>query len=319
MRKKILNKANSYRFAYGLDSLLKRILGYLQDNSNEKDLEIQLNTKGKEIDIEQRQIIIENENKELKRIEYVYLFLNVYKKQQIGILIEQDLEKFVSKKDHKLISIVLKSQEVKLGDIQAIKFQYWRRAFSIFHAEVIYQNEEFYINDIGSTTGIFITVETNNNCKLEWLLNQVAINLKFNKRIEMVLIQMTNTPEKHVINLTPQKSVTTVGRQQTANLTFSEDHHLSNIHAKICLIDGRVYLEDMGSKFISWLRLSREGQPSQLYPLSNQTVLKIGTTSTYLCKRNTQLVVEIVINYNFYIIYQCLLNLIYIERQFKIS
>lgn len=38
-----------------------------------------------------------------------------------------------------------------------------------------------------------------------------------------------------------------MGRKPTAEINFPEDHHLSNIHSKLCLIDGRVYLEDMGS------------------------------------------------------------------------
>lgn len=38
-----------------------------------------------------------------------------------------------------------------------------------------------------------------------------------------------------------------IGRKSTADFAFTEDHHLSNIHAKIVLIDGFIYLEDMGS------------------------------------------------------------------------
>ncbi|CAD8183235.1 unnamed protein product [Paramecium pentaurelia] len=91
MRKKILNKANSYRFSYGLDSLPKRILRYLQDNTKEKDFEIHLNTRGKEIDIEQKQLIIENENKEIKKIEYDYIFLNVPSSEIVSMIENSNL------------------------------------------------------------------------------------------------------------------------------------------------------------------------------------------------------------------------------------
>ncbi|CAK85926.1 unnamed protein product (macronuclear) [Paramecium tetraurelia] len=100
IRMKKLMKANSYRFAYGLDSLPKRILRYLKDNSKEQNLEIQLNTKGKEIDVEQRQLVTENENQEIKRIEYDYLFLNIPSSEIVSMLenstlngIKEDLKK----------------------------------------------------------------------------------------------------------------------------------------------------------------------------------------------------------------------------------
>jgi hypothetical protein len=38
-----------------------------------------------------------------------------------------------------------------------------------------------------------------------------------------------------------------VGRKPTAELNFPDDHHLSNLHAKFCMIDGKVYLEDIAS------------------------------------------------------------------------
>lgn len=43
------------------------------------------------------------------------------------------------------------------------------------------------------------------------------------------------------------KNSINIGRKPTADLNFPDDHHLSNIHAKLCLIDGKVFLEEMGS------------------------------------------------------------------------
>ncbi|CAD8181150.1 unnamed protein product [Paramecium octaurelia] len=100
IRIKKLRKANSYKFTYGLDSLPKRILRYLQDNSKVENLDIQLNTKGKEIHIEQRQLVTENDNKEIKKIEYDYLFLNVPSSEIVHMMenstlneIKEDLKK----------------------------------------------------------------------------------------------------------------------------------------------------------------------------------------------------------------------------------
>lgn len=78
-----------------------------------------------------------------------------------------------------------------------------------------------------------------------------------------------------------------------------DDHHLSNIHARIYFIEDKFILEDLTSTngyfiyFIihrSWLRLSKEGEASNKYPLNDKTVFKIGTTSTYVCKKNSILV-----------------------------
>lgn len=35
----------------------------------------------------------------------------------------------------------------------------------------------------------------------------------------------------------------------------------------------------------SWLRLSKEGEASELHILNDETSFKIGTTSTYICKK----------------------------------
>lgn len=71
------------------------------------------------------------------------------------------------------------------------------------------------------------------------------------------------------------KSIWKIGRKSTVDLFFGEDHHLSNIHSKIFNIEGKVYVEDMGSTngyiynyyilLRSWLRLSSEGKTSELF------------------------------------------------------
>ena len=38
-----------------------------------------------------------------------------------------------------------------------------------------------------------------------------------------------------------------IGRKNTADIPFPDDHHLSNLHAKFYLIDSKVYIEDYSS------------------------------------------------------------------------
>lgn len=56
-----------------------------------------------------------------------------------------------------------------------------------------------------------------------------------------------NTPNKYPIKFSGQKQIFSIGRKPSADLSFGDDHHLSNIHAKIQLIDNEIFLEDMGS------------------------------------------------------------------------
>ncbi|CAK76878.1 unnamed protein product (macronuclear) [Paramecium tetraurelia] len=232
------------------------------------------------------------------------------KKQQTGIQLEQEVENFAPKISNELIIqptegpqtnfYCIKESGGKIGRHSSNQILILEESISRFHAEIVFQDEDFFIKDIGSTTGTFIKVESKLELEIGMVIelgsNQFEIQqlTSNNQTVEvvMLIIEGLNSSEKHIIALNPQKCVTTVGRKQTADLTFSEDHHLSNIHAKICLIEGRVYLEDMGSTNGSWLRLSKEGLFSQLYPLQNQTAFKIGTTSTYLCKRTTQLITD---------------------------
>lgn len=38
-----------------------------------------------------------------------------------------------------------------------------------------------------------------------------------------------------------------MGRKGTADLSFPDDHHLSNLHSKFYLVDQKVYIEDYSS------------------------------------------------------------------------
>jgi pSer/pThr/pTyr-binding forkhead associated (FHA) protein len=80
-------------------------------------------------------------------------------------------------------------------------------------------------------------------------LSSAEVNsIRFNVvQIVLQIIDGPNQPDRFVINLSCEKSVFSIGRKPSADIAFTEDHHLSNVHAKVVLIDGVIYLEDMGS------------------------------------------------------------------------
>lgn len=75
----------------------------------------------------------------------------------------------------------------------------------------------------------------------------------------------------------------TIGRDMQNNFYVQEDSQMSNFHAKIKYYSGTdkpegFYLQDVGSTNRTWLRLSSEGEISQLHPLKINDIIKIGST-----------------------------------------
>lgn len=79
----------------------------------------------------------------------------------------------------------------------------------------------------------------------------------------------------------------TIGRDPNNTFCVQEDSQMSNFHAKI-LYHARgnpcqntasgFHLTDVGSTNRTWLRLSAEGEQSNLHPLKVGDILKIGST-----------------------------------------
>ena len=57
--------------------------------------------------------------------------------------------------------------------------------------------------------------------------------------------------------------------------------HMSNLHGKFIFADNRFFYEDQQSTNGSWMKLSDEGQKSQLFLLEEDTVFKIGNAAMY--------------------------------------
>lgn len=80
-----------------------------------------------------------------------------------------------------------------------------------------------------------------------------------------------------------------IGRDMNNTFYVQEDSQMSNFHAKISYHPGTAsgdgqdkpqgfYLQDVGSTNRTWLRLSSEGEVSNLHPLKINDIIKIGST-----------------------------------------
>lgn len=59
-------------------------------------------------------------------------------------------------------------------------------------------------------------------------------------------------PAHDMIMEIPKQSKVTIGRKPNNLLNFPDDQHLSNIHSTISWIEGKYYIEDMGTTNGTW-------------------------------------------------------------------
>ncbi|KAM3129019.1 hypothetical protein pb186bvf_018863 [Paramecium bursaria] len=192
----------------------------------------------------------------------------------------------------------IKESGAKIGRHSSNQILILEENISRYHAEVVFQDGRFAIRDIGSTTGTYIKILKSLTLEKDMLI-ELGSNLFQIQNIEeikdgeikvhMLIVEGPNQDDiLQPIILSQAKTSLTLGRKSTVDIPFTEDHHLSNQHAKFYLIDNKVTLEDHSSTNGSWLRLSPEGQNSQLYYFDQleQMVIRIGTTNQYICQQN---------------------------------
>ena len=85
----------------------------------------------------------------------------------------------------------------------------------------------------------------------------------------------------------PKKEKITIGRKPHNEVSFEEDHHLSNIHATFFNVNEIWYIEDLGSTNGTWIRISKPGVNSGKWLLEDKSQFKISSNNTYECRRNT--------------------------------
>lgn len=56
------------------------------------------------------------------------------------------------------------------------------------------------------------------------------------------------------------------------------------MHCKITFFNNSFWVEDYGSTNGTWIRLSPPKTPSQEVAVTDGTIIKVGTTITYICR-----------------------------------
>lgn len=182
----------------------------------------------------------------------------------------------------------------KIGRHSSNEIVIFDESVSRYHAQIQYENDYFYLKDIGSTTGTFIKIEE----PITLLKNMIIeigsyqllvkdISLSFNPDASVnedecrIELEIYESPEESSVKTFTLLNNSSIGRKNNNSLCFSEDLHMSNLHCKINMIGNNFYFEDMASTNGSWLRLSFEGSGSEPYLLSNNTIFKIGNSAMY--------------------------------------
>ncbi|CAD8205181.1 unnamed protein product [Paramecium pentaurelia] len=307
LRRKLLNWVN-----HGLKEYCEYIKQLKQQSLNNKrqqdeDFTIQKNNANYQFE----QMLLENQENNNNNNHHDQFT------SQVARIEDQALKQEITtnnKFEHQLILQPIEGQQsnfycvretgAKIGRHSSNQILILEENISRFHAEIIFQDHIFALKDVGSTTGTFIKILKSLTLKTGMLIelgsNQfqvLSIDQKDNGGLEFSLqvIEGPNLEDTIVIQLNKDKPSVTLGRKSTVDISFPEDHHLSNQHAKFYLVDSSVQLEDHGSTNGSWLRLSGEGKMSNLYYLESveETVIRIGTTNQYICQQNKMKINEI--------------------------
>ena len=147
------------------------------------------------------------------------------------------------------------------------------------HWEISHQNGDFFLRDLGSTTGSFLMIRDKVTLK-EGMMFQMGLSefkvFMLSKDMELHIFEGPSRNQTIVVNPTGLK----IGRDPANSFWVAEDTQMSNYHARI-LFDpstGTYILEDVGSTNRTWLRLSNEGERSINHQLSMGDIIKIGST-----------------------------------------
>ena len=122
------------------------------------------------------------------------------------------------------------------------------------HSKIEFQNDKFYLVDIGSTTGTFMKIQAKlvlqENMILElgsnqFLVEEIVAVSEVEGALTLRVIEGMHFNQKFCIRNTA--SIGRKGNNTPSCIPFADDFHLSNNHAKIDYIEGSFIFEDIGS------------------------------------------------------------------------
>lgn len=149
----------------------------------------------------------------------------------------------------------IKNTGGKIGRHSSNQMVILEESVSRYHAEILYKNQEFYIRDIGSTTGTFLKITSNMVLETgmiiemgsnQFLIEEMVCNNNAGE-MHITICEGPDVGQRLVVSLKDQLSNNSIGRKNSTTFAFPNDQHLSNIHAKFFILDNKFYLEDLSS------------------------------------------------------------------------
>eukprot|EP01017_Pseudomicrothorax_dubius_P014424 TRINITY_DN1683_c0_g1_i11.p1 TRINITY_DN1683_c0_g1~~TRINITY_DN1683_c0_g1_i11.p1 ORF type:complete len:466 (+),score=48.88 TRINITY_DN1683_c0_g1_i11:221-1618(+) len=179
----------------------------------------------------------------------------------------------------------------KLGRHSSNEIVVLEESVSRQHAEIRWERDkgQYFLRDQGSTTGTFIKVQSKFELKEGYIVELGSLQfliVALDPSNMTVTLRVVDAPAPHAPTEYKLQTPIRVGRKPDNHLSYPDDLHLSNSHAEIFLHQQTFYLEDRASTNGTWLRLSSEGRKSGPYPLAEGIIFKVGTSSTYIVRRN---------------------------------
>ncbi|EGR29471.1 hypothetical protein IMG5_155130 [Ichthyophthirius multifiliis] len=188
----------------------------------------------------------------------------------------------------------IKEEGAKIGRNNANGIVILNETVSRFHAQISFISINFYIKDLGSITGTFTRIKDRIVLEQGNIIEMGSFQYYIQSIQENILqISILEKPGnlynlQFCYEMIEQGQYFSIGRKISNKICFEEDSHLSNVHAKIFLIQGKFLLEDNCSTNGIWLRLSDEGKESEYFQLQNETQIRIGNDFQYSCQINSQ-------------------------------
>jgi predicted component of type VI protein secretion system len=68
----------------------------------------------------------------------------------------------------------------------------------------------------------------------------------------ILTLTIVEGPAHDLVMEIPKQGKVTIGRKPNNLINFQDDQHLSNIHSSILSIDGKYFIEDMGTTNGTW-------------------------------------------------------------------
>lgn len=187
------------------------------------------------------------------------------------------------------MNFMVDSCGTKIGRHSSNQIVIFDESVSRYHAEIIFNDDLFYLYDVGSTTGTFLKITEPLELKHDMIIEVGSYQLQVTNLVisedttkdSFVEFTISESPEELLDRTFMLFNNNSIGRKSNNSISFTDDLHMSNLHCKVYLVHDKFLLEDIESTNGTWFRLSPESVRSIEMPLKNKMVFKIGNSAMY--------------------------------------